>query len=167
MGINDKKRETGKVSRAADAHFSADAYFTVEAALVVPVVLCIFVMILYLAFYLYDRCVISQDCYVLGYRQSIQKGTKDRVRDQEIRGQIGKKVFMLERLETDVSKGGTVRVRGNASMTPPLFGLDLFMRQRKWLLGVEEKARKTDPPKDYRRVRRLMNLAAAAGMTDP
>jgi hypothetical protein len=28
------------------------------------------------------------------------------------------------------------------------------------MLGVEEEARKTDPPKDYRRVRRIMNLAA-------
>ena len=161
MDIDERKRESGNVSPAADA------YFTVEAALVVPVVLCIFVMVLYLAFYLYDRCVISQDCYILGYRQGIWKGTEERAQNQDARIQIGKKVFMLERLETDVSKGGTVRVRANASMAPPLFGFDLFMRQRRWLLGVEEKARRTDPPKDYRRVRRLMNLAAAAGVSDP
>ena len=52
----------------------AEAYFTVEAALIVPVVVCIFVMIIYLSFYLYDRCVLTQDCYVLSYRQSIEKG---------------------------------------------------------------------------------------------
>jgi hypothetical protein len=50
-------------------------------------------------------------------------------------------------------------------MEPPLFGLDFFEKERHWMLGVEEKARKTDPPKDYRRVRRIMNLAAMVKKT--
>ena len=53
----------------------ADAYFTVEAAVIVPIVLFLFVMIIYMSFYLYDRCVMTQDFYILSYRQSLEKGT--------------------------------------------------------------------------------------------
>lgn len=145
----------------------AEAYFTVEAALVVPVVLCIFVMIIYLSFYLYDRCVMAQDCYVLSYRQSIEKGKADRAGQEAAGTQFGGKLFMLSRMETGVSKGKNICVRANAAMEPPLFGLDFFDRERLWMLGVEEKACRTDPPRDYRRVRRILNLAAkAAGRGD-
>lgn len=143
----------------------ADAYFTVEAALIIPIVLCIFVMIIYLSFYLYDRCVMAQDCYVLSYRQSIEKGGADRAGKAAAGEQLGHKLFMLSRMEAGMSGGRKICVRVNAVMEPPLFGLDFFEQERHWMLGVEEKARKTDPPKDYRRVRRIMNLAATVKKT--
>lgn len=140
----------------------AEAYFTVEAALVIPIVLGIFVMILYLSFYLYDRCLLSQDCYVLSYRQSIEKGKEDRSGQEAASEQFGQKLFMLSRIETAAGGGSTVSVKANAAMEPPLFGLDVFREQRHWILGVQEKARKTDPPRNYRRVRRILNLALHA-----
>lgn len=143
----------------------ADAYFTVEAALIIPIVLCIFVMIIYLSFYLYDRCVMAQDCYVLSYRQSIEKGGADRAGKAAAGEQLGHKLFMLSRMEAGMSGGRKICVKVNAVMEPPLFGLDFFEQERHWMLGVEEKARKTDPPKDYRRVRRIMNLAATVKKT--
>jgi len=143
----------------------ADAYFTVEAALIIPIVLCIFVMIIYLSFYLYDRCVMAQDCYVLSYRQSIEKGGADRAGKAAAGEQLGHKLFMLSRMEAGMSGGRKICVKVNAVMEPPLFGLDFFEKERHWMLGVEEKARKTDPPKDYRRVRRIMNLAAMVKKT--
>lgn len=153
MTLNTKKRKRGA---------EAEAYFTVEAALIVPVVLCIFVMIIYLSFYLYDRCVMAQDCYVLSYRQSIEKGGADRAGKAAAGELLRQKIFMLRRMETGMSGGKRICVKVNAVMEPPLFGLDFFDRERHWTLGVEERARKTDPPKDYRRVRRLLNLAALA-----
>ena len=142
-----------------------DAYFTVEAALVIPIVLGIFVMILYLSFYLYDRCLLSQDCYVLSYRQSIEKGDADRSGQAAATERFGQKLFMLSRLETASSRGSTISVKANAAMEPPLLGLDFFNEQRYWILGVREKARKTDPPKDYRRVRRILYLTSRAANT--
>lgn len=140
----------------------ADAYFTVEAALIIPVVLCVFVMIIYLSFYLYDRCVMSQGCYVLSYRQSIEKGDADRAGQSAAAAWIGQKLFMLSRMETASSRGTRISVKVNAAMAPPLFGLDFFNENRYWILSVQEKARKTDPPKDYRRVRRILHLASYA-----
>ena len=140
----------------------AEAYFTVEAALVVPVVLCIFVMIIYLSFYLYDRCVMAQDCYVLSYRQSIEKGKADRAGQEAAGTQFGGKLFMLSRMETASSSGTRISVKINAAMAPPLFGLDFFRENRQWILSVQENARKSDPPCDYRRIRRIMYLASCA-----
>lgn len=139
-----------------------DAYFTVEAALVIPIALSILVMIIYMSFYLYDRCVMAQDCYVLSYRQSIEKGNADRAGQEKIREQLGGKLFMLSGMDAGSSAGGTIRVKTEAAMDPPLFGLPVFEEENHWKIAVERKARKTDPPRDYRRVRRLLYLASKA-----
>lgn len=151
-----------KKERHIVGRIKEEAYFTVEAALVIPVVLAIIVMIIYMSFYLYDRCVMQQDCCVLSYRQSIEKGTADRVSREKIREQFGEKLFMLSGLETGASSGGTIQVKSSAAMDPPLFGLPAFSEENQWRIGVVKKARKTDPPRDYRRVRRLLYLASKA-----
>lgn len=43
-------------------------YFTVEAVYLIPIVLLLYALIIVSGFYLYDRCVISQDCYLLAFR---------------------------------------------------------------------------------------------------
>lgn len=45
-------------------------YMTVEAAHVMPIVLLLYLLVLTAAFLLYDRCVTSQDYYVLALRGS-------------------------------------------------------------------------------------------------
>lgn len=137
------------------------AYFTVEAALILPVVICMIVMIMYMSFYLYDRCVMTQDCYVLGYRQSIEKAGRDRAGDETSLAQFKSRLFMLSGVQISSSGEKNIQVQANGRMEPPVFGLPLFDNERQWILGIEKKAAKTDPPKAYRRVRRILNLAAA------
>jgi hypothetical protein len=50
-------------------------------------------MLMYLSFYLYDRCILAQDCYVLSYRQSIEKGDADRAGEGAAREQFGQKLY--------------------------------------------------------------------------
>ncbi|MBQ3796407.1 MAG: pilus assembly protein [Butyrivibrio sp.] len=45
-------------------------YMTVEAAVVIPVVIFVFASLIYFSSYLYTKCVLSQDCYVLAFRAS-------------------------------------------------------------------------------------------------
>ena len=45
-------------------------YMTLEAAFVMPVVLVLYLLIILAGFYLYDRCVISQDNGLLAFRGS-------------------------------------------------------------------------------------------------
>lgn len=49
---------------------SLNGYFSVEASLVLPVVLFLYLLIVIAGIYLYDRCVISQDSYLLVFRGS-------------------------------------------------------------------------------------------------
>lgn len=47
-----------------------NGYMTVEASFVMPVVLFLYLLVILLAFFLYNRCVISQDLYLLALRGS-------------------------------------------------------------------------------------------------
>ena len=154
------QKNTDQIRKGGLLFGDHDAYCTVEAALVIPIVLGILVMIIYLSFYLYDRCVMAQDCYVLSYRQSIEKGNADRAGQEKIREQLAGKLFMLSGMDAGSSAGGTIRVKTEGQMDPPLFGLPVFEEENHWKIAVERKARKTDPPRDYRRVRRLLCLAS-------
>lgn len=44
--------------------------FTVEAAMIVPIVLFLYLSILSVSLFLYDRCVGSQNCFLLGLRSA-------------------------------------------------------------------------------------------------
>lgn len=164
--IRSKNRNRIRNRCIGTGQVEADAYFTVEAAVIIPVVLGIFVMIMYLSFYLYDRCVLAQDCYVLSYRQSIEKGGADRAGASAAGEQLNGKLFMLSSLRTGCSSGGTVRVNADAGMHPPLIALDNAGVGQEWGLHVEEKSKHTDPPREYRRVRRLLKIAGAAAGRD-
>ena len=47
-----------------------NAYMTVEAAYIMPLVLALHLLVLVSGFYVYDRCVVSQDLYLLAFRGS-------------------------------------------------------------------------------------------------
>ncbi len=46
---------------------------TLEAALIVPMVICVFSLLIYFSYYLYGRCILSQDAYILAFRASVEK----------------------------------------------------------------------------------------------
>lgn len=45
-----------------------EGYFVVEAVYLIPIVLLLYFLVIVSGFYLYDRCVISQDSYLLAFR---------------------------------------------------------------------------------------------------
>lgn len=49
---------------------SWNGYLTVEASLIMPLVILIYLLMILCGFYLYNRCVISQDNYLLAFRGS-------------------------------------------------------------------------------------------------
>lgn len=51
-------------------HKKLKGYLTLEAAYIMPVVLLLYVLIILAGFYLYNRCVISQNNYLLALRGS-------------------------------------------------------------------------------------------------
>lgn len=51
-------------------HKSLKGYLTTEASYVMPLVLFLYLLIILCGFFLYNRCVISQDNYLLAFRGS-------------------------------------------------------------------------------------------------
>lgn len=45
-----------------------NGYFTIEASFIVPMILCLYLLVVSVALFLYDRCLISQDGFLLGMR---------------------------------------------------------------------------------------------------
>ena len=50
-----------------------DAYMTVEASFVIPMALCLIVLTIYLSFYMYNKCVLTQDCARAAIRNAAMK----------------------------------------------------------------------------------------------
>ena len=46
-------------------------YMTLEASLLMPMVICVFALLIYFTYYLYGRCVLSEDAYILAFRAGV------------------------------------------------------------------------------------------------
>ena len=44
---------------------------TLEASFIVPMIICVFALLIYFSYYLYGRCILSQDAYILAFRASV------------------------------------------------------------------------------------------------
>ena len=143
-------------------------YMTVEAAMIVPAVFILVVMLLYLMFYMYDRCIMTQDLYTAAYRRSIERGrSKAGASQGGASQQTGdtqvdtSRYFMLSSCSCSVQGGSRVKGSGEASMNVP--GAAAFPGvQERWGFRVLMAARKTDPPLAFRKYRRVMALARQA-----
>lgn len=143
-----------------------DGYMTVEAALILPMVLCIYVILIYTGYFLYDRCVATQDAYVLCFRESIHKDSSlwsypdgSVVRDQE-NAQVGDKYLAVKGCSTEVTtERAMIRYSGEGSVAPPLFGDSPIMPENIWTFRYGMSARHTDPPLHIRKARRIYDVA--------
>lgn len=88
------------------------AYFTVEASMIIPMVIFLFAIIFYLTFFLYDRCIASQDAYILAFRGSIccdmGTGEIEQYVRKQAQEQFGKRYMALtgftEKVQADRNK---------------------------------------------------------------
>lgn len=141
-------------------------YMTVEASLIMPMVLCVYVILIYTGYFLYNRCVATQDAYVLCFRESIHKDSAlwsypdgSIVREGE-EDQVGDKYLALKSRNTTVStERSIIRYSGEGSVTPPLFGGSVIMPRDIWTFRYGMSARHTDPPLNMRKARRIYDLA--------
>lgn len=146
--------------------YEAPAYMTVEASLILPMVLCIYTVLIYTGYFLYNRCVATQDAYVLCFRESVHKdedlwsypdGSTARAEEA---GQVGSKYLAVKSRSTEVStERSVIRYTGEGSVAPPLFGGSVIMPKDIWTFRYGMSARHTDPPLNIRKARRIYDLA--------
>lgn len=124
-----------------------DGYFTVEAACIVPMTIVIIAMFIYLAFFMYDRCALDQDSYVLSYRESVRRGGES----TDTRSVLGQKYFMVRGFSAGFSGGSDISFEGEAKLAT-------MSGRGNSVIRFGQKARKSDPPKSFRRFRRSAEI---------
>lgn len=137
-----------------------DAYFTIEAAFLIPIVLCLFAFIIYLAFFMYDRCLLTQDSYQAALLESERKDGDEKEDRREFLPDKTR-YFMLSGLNFDGEKGEKEYTTRASASVHTLFdhrriGVDTF----EWNLVGESTARISDPPAAFRTYRRTVRVTA-------
>ena len=121
---------------------------TLEAAMIFPAVFALVIMVLYATFFLYDKCRMTQDLYTAAYRQSIARG--DSTPDVKI-----------DTSNSETGGGSDITASVTGEMAPALL-TGTGDEGAVWELKVTMKARKTDPPRSFRRFRRIAAIAQQA-----
>ena len=121
--------------------------------MVFPAAFALVIMLLYVTFFLYDKCRMTQDLYTAAYRQSIVRGEAAPDTSIDTSG-----FFMLGNCSAQVGGGSEISASASGDMAPALLTV-AEEGQSIWKLTVTMKARKTDPPRSFRRFRRVMAIA--------
>ncbi len=149
-----------------------NAYMTVEASFLLPMVLCVIVVLIYTSFFLYDRCLLGQDAYILCMRESYRKdedlhrGPDAGQVQANAERQMGSKYFAVTEFCGCASADGKiVRYTGSASTLPQVFGEYFLMPKGIWNIQFGMSAKQSDPPlaiRSYRRKKAILQGVLSA-----
>ena len=129
--------------------------------MMVPLVVFLIGFIFYLTFYLYNRCVVSQDAYILAFRGSIcceknPEEIKQYVISDSPR-QFGRKYIglsgLISTVETDIKK-----VTVKASGTMNISFAEQLLPQKCWYFQTEKEAQRICPTECVRKVRLVKKI---------
>ncbi len=131
-------------------------YVTVEAAYIIPIVSVIYMMMIMCGFYLYDKCVISQDNYLIAFRGSrLTNGAEyyGEVIYNDMKTGYFKEEYVRERLEY---KSGFYPFLEEESTQTTMWGKDLTITVVGFhgMLEVSKTAKQQNPLETVKRVRR-------------
>ena len=137
---------------------------TLEASLIVPIAICVIVLILYFSYYLYCRCILSQDTYILAFRAANNKTVE--YEDDPVGyvysksdEKIGKKYFGSTKPEIKAEKNGKeVIVRGFANTRTHAMGSFFLKPQSGWDYMAAGRAKNLKSIKHIRKIKRLKDL---------
>lgn len=137
---------------------------TLEASLIVPMVICVFCLIIYFSFYLYGRCMLSQDTYILAFRAVT---TKDREYENDPESYVmskagekaGNKYFgsSFPAFEAD-ARGDELVVRATAGANHAAMGRYFLKPQSGWEYEAAGKATKIEYCKKIRDMTRIRDF---------
>lgn len=134
---------------------------TVEASFIVPMVLCVLVLTIYFTNYVYARCVLAQDSYILAFRASMSDNGDASSIVQE-KGQIvaGKKYFGNTTPTFEgKSVGKEITVTGKTSTKHAAMGNYFLKPKEGWGLETTATAKKRRYEDHIRTVKRVKDIA--------
>lgn len=124
------------------------AYFTVEATILLPFVFLIMIFLLYLGFFQYNRCLLTQDLYMLAMLESREYYNNNVKMYQEIIKQKEemerKKYISFKENEMQVEVGtGKVQIKFEGEIVKPF--RFLFLTEEKWTINVSTQSKTKNP----------------------
>jgi hypothetical protein len=137
---------------------------TLEASLIIPMVICVIVMLIWGSYYMYNRAILSQDCYVLAFRASVRADAKKKMAPSEYVSkssaeQAGAKYFGATKPTFSADQSGKeVKVTGETGIRTNAMGKYFLKIGTGWELKATLKAKIRNDPKHVRRVKRLMDI---------
>ena len=143
-------------------------YFTVEASMIIPLVIFLIAFLFYLSFFLYNRCVLSQDAYILAFRGSV-RCKEENVEVEKYIEKNSKKQFGVKYMGLDgpyKSMGvNSKKIRVIAEGKMKVSFIKNFDLSNTWSLKVVREAERICPV-DYIRKIRLLEKAGDAILKD-
>ncbi|MCR5671900.1 MAG: hypothetical protein K6G10_12920 [Butyrivibrio sp.] len=137
---------------------------TLEASLVIPMALCVVALLIYFSYYLYGRCMLSQDTYILAFRAAntdvaAWKNDPGAYIAEKGDEKLGAKYFGSTKPGLSAEKRGSeVRVSGKTEGRHRAMGSYFLKPQTGWDYEAAGKAKRRDYPLHIRRIKRLMDL---------
>lgn len=116
---------------------------TVEASMIMPFVLYICIFVIYLGFYMYDRCILTQDCYRIALRgSSIYKDDKQIVYKTayEYMKKITADKIIIRDFHYEIGVNHQVCVKCYSNYEFPFTILKKIAGKDKWTFEIEEKS---------------------------
>lgn len=142
-----------------------NGYFTVEAALMIPLILILYLFIIYMAFFQYDRCLLTQEMYVLALRGSREiygnyQTVYHKVRKEQEDQYIEKYVAMeFQQSDISVSKQ-KVTVQQKGGLKNPFWNTEGKFPEI-WEVSAKRSSRRIRPAVVIRECRRAERAAEA------
>ncbi len=139
-------------------------YMTLEASLLMPMVICILTLLIYFTYYLYGRCIISEDSYILAFRATISdKGgapyDPEGYVAEKASDVAGNKYFGSEKPQfTSEISGKDVRVVGKSSTRHRAMGRYFLKPSGSWGFEAAGRATKRQYTRHIRILTRLSDL---------
>ncbi len=139
---------------------------TIEASLIIPMVLCVFVLLIYFSYYLYGRCMLSQDSYILAFRATRSRsfGFGDDMASfvsSKADEKAGKKYFGSSRpfFEPEIS-GKKITVKGGAEVRHRAMKRYFLMPESGFEYAALGKAKRWEYAEHIRKLTRIKDIGS-------
>ena len=137
---------------------------TVEAAFVVPVVIFVFAALIYFTNYLYTRCVLAQDSYVLAFRAA--SNTNEAYGNDPGGYVMNKSAVVAEKkyygsnkpFFSAIVRGKEVEVLGKTTVRHSAINNVFRSLRSGWDLDVSQKAKRRDYTEHIRTIKRVKDI---------
>ena len=127
-----------------------------------PMVICVMALVIYFSFYLYGRCILSQDAYRLAFGASLEKDdalSPGAYLEEHMGTVIGRKYFgsFLPSFEA-TEEGKEITIMAQDTARHGAMGRYFLKPREGWEYGAKARARKRDYSRHIRKLKRLKDL---------